>query len=92
MKNSAILINVSRGLVVEERALADALEKGMIWGAGLDVYEYEPAIHPKLFGLDNIVLLPHIGSATEETRSKMAFMAANNLIQGLRGVTPDNLV
>ena len=92
MKKTAILINVSRGLVVEERALADALENGTIWGAGLDVYEYEPAIHPKLFGLDNIVLLPHIGSATEETRSKMAFMAANNLIQGLRGVTPDNLV
>ncbi|MCJ7580205.1 MAG: D-glycerate dehydrogenase [Candidatus Aminicenantes bacterium] len=92
MKNSAILINVSRGPVVEERALADALEKGMIWGAGLDVYEDEPAIHPKLIGLDNIVLLPHIGSATLETRSKMAFMAANNLIQGLRGETPDNLI
>ena len=54
--------------------------------------EDEPAIHPKLFGLDNIVLLPHIGSATVETRSKMAFMAANNLIQGLRGETPTNLI
>lgn len=92
MKKTAILINVSRGPVVEERALADALEKGMIWGAGLDVYEDEPDIHPKLFGLDNIVLLPHIGSATVETRSKMAFMAANNLIQGLTGKIPENLV
>jgi len=92
MKKTAILINVSRGPIVEEKALADALEKGTIWGAGLDVYEDEPAIHPKLFGLDNIVLLPHIGSATVETRSKMAFMAANNLIQGLSGKTPDNLV
>ena len=92
IKKTAILINVSRGPVVEEKALADALEKGTIWGAGLDVYEDEPAIHPKLFGLDNVVLLPHIGSATVETRSRMAFMAANNLIQGLRGEKPDNLV
>jgi len=92
MKKTAILINVSRGPVVKEKALADALEKGTIWGAGLDVYEDEPAIYPKLFGLDNIVLLPHIGSATQETRLKMAFMAATNLIQGLRGEKPNNLV
>ena len=92
MKKTAILINVSRGPVVEEKALADALEKGVIWGAGLDVYEDEPAIHPKLFGLDNIVLLPHIGSATQETRLKMAITAARNLVQGLTGETPDNLV
>jgi glyoxylate reductase len=92
MKKTAILINVSRGPVVKEKALADALEKGTIWGAGLDVYEDEPAIYPKLFGLDNIVLLPHIGSATQETRLKMAFMAATNLIQALRGEKPNNLV
>ncbi len=92
MKKTAILINVSRGPVVEERALADALQKGMIWGAGLDVYEDEPTIHPKLFGLDNIVLLPHIGSATLETRLRMAFTAAKNLVQALRGEKPDNLV
>ena len=92
LKKTAILINVSRGPIVEEGALADALEKGTIWGAGLDVYEDEPAIHPKLFGLDNIILLPHIGSATQETRLKMAFTAAKNLVQGLRGEKPDNLV
>ena len=92
MKKTAILINVSRGPVVEERALADALEKGVIWGAGLDVHEDEPSIHPKLSGLDNIVLLPHIGSATQETRLKMAITAARNLVQGLTGETPDNLV
>ncbi|MFC2168516.1 2-hydroxyacid dehydrogenase [Acidobacteriota bacterium] len=92
MKKTAILINVSRGPVVQEEALADALEKAKIWGAGLDVYEDEPAIHPKLFSLDNVVLLPHIGSATIETRTKMALMAANNLIQGLQGETPENLI
>jgi len=92
MKKTAILINVSRGPVIDEEALADALQEGMIWGAGLDVYEDEPAIHPKLFSLDNIVLLPHIGSATRETRLKMTFMAANNLIQGLRGEKPDNII
>lgn len=92
MKSSAILINVSRGHVVDEGALADALQEGRIWGAGLDVYEDEPAIHPKLFKLNNVVLLPHIGSATRETRSKMAMTAATNLVQGLRGEKPDNLV
>jgi len=92
MKKTAILINASRGPVVEESVLANALEKGTIWGAGLDVYENEPFIHPKLFDLDNIVLLPHIGSATLETRLRMAFTAAKNLVQGLRGETPDNLV
>lgn len=92
MKKTAILINVSRGPVIDEDALADALQEGTIWGAGMDVYEDEPAIHPKLFSLDNIVLLPHIGSATRETRLKMAFMAANNLIQGLRGEKPDNII
>lgn len=92
MKKTAILINVSRGPVVDEEALADALREGAIWGAGLDVYEDEPSIHPKLFSLDNIVLLPHIGSATRETRLKMAFMAANNLVQGLKGERPQNLI
>ncbi len=92
MKKTAILINVSRGPVVDEEALADALQEGSIWGAGLDVYEDEPSIHPKLFSLDNVVLLPHIGSATRETRLKMAFMAANNLVQGLQGKKPQNLI
>jgi glyoxylate reductase len=61
-------------------------------GAGLDVYEREPDIEEKLFGLDNVVLLPHIGSATYETRLKMAMAASKNLVQGLRGERPDNLV
>ena len=92
MKKDAILINVARGPIVDEKALAEALEKGQIWGAGLDVYEREPDIEEKLFGLDNVVLLPHIGSATYETRLKMAMAASKNLVQGLRGERPDNLV
>jgi glyoxylate reductase len=92
MKTEAILLNVARGPVVDEKALAEALEKGQIWGAGLDVYEREPEIEEKLLSLENVVLLPHIGSATFETRKKMAMMAAKNLVQGLRGERPDNLV
>jgi len=92
MKKEAILINVARGPIVDEEALTEALEKGQIWAAGLDVYEFEPDIHEKLLSLDNVVLLPHIGSATYETRLKMSMMAARNLVQGLRGEKPDNLV
>ena len=92
MKKDAILVNVSRGPVVDELALAEALEGGDIWAAGLDVYEREPEIEERLLSLDNVVLLPHIGSATYETRLKMAMMAANNLVQGLSGQKPDNLV
>ena len=92
MKKDAILVNVSRGPVVDELALAEALEEEKIWGAGLDVYEREPEIEERLISLDNVVLLPHIGSATYETRLKMAMMAAKNLVQGLTGKKPDNLV
>jgi glyoxylate reductase len=92
MKKEAILVNVARGPVVDEEALAEALEKRTIWAAGLDVYEREPEIEERLLCLDNIVLLPHIGSATFETRIRMATMAAKNLVQGLRGEKPDNLV
>ncbi len=92
IKKDAILVNVARGPLVDETALAQALEKRRIWGAGLDVYEREPEIEEKLFTLDNAVLLPHIGSASYETRLKMAMMAARNLVQGLRGEQPDNLV
>lgn len=92
IKKEAILINAARGPIVDERALAEALEKREIWGAGLDVYEREPEIEKKLLSLDNVVLLPHIGSATYETRLKMAKMAARNLVQGLRGEKPENLV
>lgn len=92
MKKSAILVNVSRGPVVDEKALADALERRDIWAAGLDVYEREPEIEERLLMLDHVVLLPHIGSATFETRIRMSMMAARNLVQGLAGESPDNLV
>ncbi|MBC7360748.1 MAG: D-glycerate dehydrogenase [Candidatus Aminicenantes bacterium] len=92
MKKTAVLINVARGPIVDEKALVEALEQGKIWAAGLDVYENEPQIEPKLLQLENVILLPHIGSATYETRRKMCFMSVNNLLQGLRGERPNNLV
>ncbi len=92
MKRDAILINVARGPIVDEAALAAALEGGRLGAAGLDVYEREPEIDPRLPALDNVVLLPHIGSATRGTRLAMAMAAARNLVQGLRGERPDNLV
>lgn len=92
MKKTAILINVARGPIVEEKALVEALEKGQIWGAGLDVYEHEPEIEPRLLRLKNVVLLPHIGSATYETRKKMCFLAIDNLLRGLRGEKPAHRV
>jgi glyoxylate reductase len=90
MKPSAILVNTSRGPVVDEAALVEALNEGWIRGAGLDVYENEPNLAPGLAGLDNAVLLPHVGSATIETRTRMAAMAVENLLTGLRGVQPPN--
>ncbi|MGH7495337.1 MAG: 2-hydroxyacid dehydrogenase [bacterium] len=92
MKRTAYLINTSRGSVVDEAALAEALRNGTIAGAALDVFENEPAIHPGLLELDNAVLTPHTASATIATRSNMATMAANNLLAGLRGEKPPNLV
>jgi len=92
IKNQAMLINVSRGPVVEEKALAQALEKEDLWGAGLDVYENEPEIEERLLSLDNVVLLPHIGSASYETRLKMSMMAAKNLVQVLSRKKPINPV
>jgi glyoxylate reductase len=90
MRPDAFLINTSRGPVVDEAALCEALKHGQIKGAGLDVYEHEPAIMPGLMDLDNIVLLPHAGSATIETRTKMARLAADNLLAGLSGQKPPN--
>ncbi len=90
MKPSACLINTARGPVVDEKALVEALRHGRIRGAGLDVYENEPELSPGLAGLKNAVLLPHMGSATIETRTKMALMAAENLLAGLRGERPPN--
>jgi glyoxylate reductase len=92
MKKTAYLINTSRGPVIDEAALAEALKNGVIAGAALDVFENEPAVHPELLKLENVVLTPHIASATIATRSKMATMAAENLIAGLAGQKPPNLV
>ena len=92
MKTSAILVNVSRGPVVDEKALVRALKSGRIFGAGLDVYEHEPTLAPGLAGLSNVALTPHIGSGTIETRLKMSNMAVTNCIAGLTGQRPPNLL
>src|ERR687889_2501029 len=88
MKSEAVLINTSRGPVVDEAALADALAEGRIFAAGLDVYEKEPEVHPKLLELENAVLAPHIGSASVETRDRMAVLAAENIVAVLSGDEP----
>ncbi|MBI4560180.1 MAG: D-glycerate dehydrogenase [Candidatus Hydrogenedentes bacterium] len=92
MKKTACLINTSRGPVVDEEALADALKSGEIFAAGLDVYEDEPKVHPKLLHCDNAVLIPHLGSASHETRSRMAEIAATNIVARLNGEPPPNCV
>ncbi|WP_273846315.1 2-hydroxyacid dehydrogenase [Rubrobacter calidifluminis] len=92
MKSTSVLVNTARGPVVDEEALAEALAEGRIFAAGLDVYENEPGVHPKLLELENVVLAPHIGSASIETRNRMAEMAARNLLAVLRGEEPPNPV
>jgi glyoxylate reductase len=92
MKRSAILINTSRGPVIDEAALVEALNAKKIAGAGLDVYEREPAVHPGLISLPNVVLAPHIASATVRTRSEMSAMAARNMATAVRGGRPPNLL
>jgi glyoxylate reductase len=92
MKPTAYLINTSRGPVVDEKALAAALKNSLIKGAALDVFEFEPEITPELKELDNAILTPHIASATVGTRSKMAELAATNIIEALEGKEPSNLV
>ncbi len=92
MKKTAYLVNTSRGPIVDEKALADVLEQGIIRGAAIDVFENEPKMEPKLKKLQNIIVTPHIASATEETRQKMSELAAQNIIEALEGRMPPNLV
>lgn len=92
MKPSAFLINTARGRVVDEEALVQALKAGRLAGAGLDVFEREPKVHPELISMHNVVLLPHVGSATEECRARMARVAAENLLTALDGQRPPNIV
>ncbi|MBI3966679.1 MAG: D-glycerate dehydrogenase [Chloroflexi bacterium] len=92
MKRAAFLVNASRGPIVDERALVAALQTGEIKGAGLDVFEREPAVEPELLEMGNVVLAPHLGSATYETRTKMALVAANNIVAVIRGERPPNVV
>jgi glyoxylate reductase len=88
MKRSAYLINTARGPVVDEAALAWALQHHLLAGAALDVYEHEPAIHPELLSLENVLLVPHLGSGTTETRTAMADLAADNVLAVLGGRAP----
>jgi len=92
MKPTAILINTARGPVVDEAALVAALREGRMQSAGLDVFEREPELHPGICGLPNVVLAPHVGSGSRQTRLRMAELAAENLLAALRGETPPNLV
>ncbi|MBI2607756.1 MAG: D-glycerate dehydrogenase [Candidatus Doudnabacteria bacterium] len=92
MKKTAVLINTSRGPVVDEQALLEALQKQDIFGAGIDVWEHEPELTPGLAELENIVITPHTASATIETRDNMSRVAAENINAALKGQTPPNLV
>lgn len=92
MKRSAILINTARGSVVDEKALIEALQNNVIAGAGLDVYENEPFISPELLKMEQVVLMPHLGSATIETRCEMSYAVAQNILSAFDGQMPENMV
>jgi glyoxylate reductase len=88
MKPGSYVVNTARGALIDEAALVEALRNGPLAGAGLDVYEREPVVHPGLFGLPNVTLLPHIGSATPATRTAMAMLASRNVHAVLSGKPP----
>jgi glyoxylate reductase len=92
MKPTAVLVNTSRGPVVDEAALADALESGQIFAAGLDVFEHEPHVEPRLLALENVVVIPHLGSATVDTRDAMGALAVRNVFAALDGARPPALL
>jgi Lactate dehydrogenase and related dehydrogenases len=92
MQPHAFLINTARGDVVDEAALVDALQHGRLAGAGLDVFENEPQLHPGLLALENVVLLPHLGSATRETREAMGMRVVDNLVAFFAGKRPPDQV
>ena len=92
MKPSAFLINTARGNIIEEEALVNALQRERLAGAGLDVFEHEPTVHPAFLTMSNVVLMPHVGSATAETRLRMALLAGDNLLAALDGRRPPNIV
>ncbi|MCU1458153.1 MAG: D-glycerate dehydrogenase [Actinomycetia bacterium] len=92
MKEGSVLINTARGPIVDEDALVDALESGHLFAAGLDVFDGEPALNPRLLTAPNLTILPHIGSATHATRRNMAQMSSASVVTVLQGGTPDNLV
>jgi phosphoglycerate dehydrogenase-like enzyme len=92
MKRGSYVINTSRGPLVDEEALCDSLESGHLRGAALDVFENEPIVNPRLLKMKNVVLAPHIGSATEEARDGMARAAATSIVEFFRGGRPRNAV
>jgi glyoxylate reductase len=92
MKPTAVLVNTARGPVVDEAALARALKAGEIFAAGIDVFEKEPEVHPELLECENAVIIPHLGSATIDTREAMGMLAAENLFAVFEGRKPPTLI